>query len=180
VRLAGKFMSFLLVGVIGLLVLQGLMEIRRQIRYFNSDMRHDARLLGHALEGLVADVWRSRGEDRALELIRDANRDERLFQIRWVWLDAPPGDSHGPRVPVEELASLAPGRDVVLKRDEEGEEGRLVTYVSVDVGAGRRGALELSESLAVMNDYLRSTRIGMVVLTGTIILLTGILATLLG
>lgn len=179
-KLAGKLMLLMLLGIVFLHSVQGYLTIRREMELFNKDMRTDASLLGHALKELIADVWRTNGEERALELIEDANRDEHLLQIRWVWLDAPQGDPHHPHISREKLSPVARGQEIALKEKESEGPGYLYTYIPVKVERERRGALELAESLSMVDDYLRTSVVRMAVLTGTIAVVTGVLIVLLG
>jgi len=104
-----------------------------------------ALLLGRSLRGPIADIWRERGIDRALELIQDVNAAEQAVTVRWVWFDAPDDDPFAPaaRGALGELSDG--GRSTLASRDGD---AHLVSYVPVDVPGERRGALEVSESLA--------------------------------
>jgi two-component system, NtrC family, sensor kinase len=125
-------------------------------------------------------VWRSKGQDYALKLIADANRIHPLVHVRWVWLDAPPGAGHCARVPLRMLGPVRHGRDVTYSGRGQKGPGHLYTYVPVDVGAGRSGALELSESLSTMKAFAGMTMIRTLALIGVLVLLSAIFLVLLG
>lgn len=98
-KVALKLISFLILGVIALVTIDASVSIHREAELFRSEMEHDARMLGYTIKDLVVDVWRVRGQEDALALIDDANRDEQRISVRWVWLKANNGDKHQPHVP---------------------------------------------------------------------------------
>jgi len=179
-KLTVKFVSLIVLAVVVVVAWEGYSSVRREIQLFDSDMRRDAHLLGRSLKIVLTDVWKSDGAERALKLVEDTNDREHLVQIRWVWLDARPGTPHAPQMRREALEPVARGEEVALWRSDDNGGAHLLTYVPVLVGPGRFGALELSESSSVRDAYIRSTVIRTFVLTGELILLSGILAVLLG
>jgi len=64
---------------------------------------------------LVVDVWHTSGRRRAMKLIKAANKEEHLVNIRWVWLDASPNELNRPRVLIERLEPVLQGQEVSLK-----------------------------------------------------------------
>jgi signal transduction histidine kinase len=114
-------------------------------------MREYALWIGRGLRGPITDVWNARGMQRALELLADVNREEGELRVRWVWLDGEVSPDFAPAAPVAALEDLdrEAGSSFVVDDGGDGGDGaRLVSYVLVDVPGGRRGALELSESMA--------------------------------
>ena len=156
-RLAFKLSSILVFGMVAVLAIEAYQAVRREREFFRADMQHDAQLLGRSLTGPIADVWRISGEQRALELIRDANRQEDVVQIRWVWLDAMDSDPHKPCVDTQQLRAVARGVEASFPSSSSVSGGRLLTYIPMHVPGGRPGALELSESFSQLEDYNRTT-----------------------
>jgi two-component system NtrC family sensor kinase len=156
-RLAFKLSSILVLGMVAVLAIEAYQAVRREREFFRADMQHDAQLLGRSLMGPIADVWRISGEQRALELIRDANRQERVVHIRWVWLDAMDSDSHKPCVDRQQLLAVARGEEASFPSSSPISGGRLLTYIPMRVPGGRPGALELSESFSQLENYSRTT-----------------------
>jgi two-component system NtrC family sensor kinase len=156
-RLAFKLSSILVLGMVAVLAIEAYQAVRREREFFRADMQHDAQLLGRSLMGPIADVWRISGEQRALELIRDANRQERVVHIRWVWLDAMDSDSHKPCVDKQQLLAVARGEEASFPSSSPISGGRLLTYIPMRVPGGRPGALELSESFSQLENYSRTT-----------------------
>ncbi len=179
-RLLIKITSAILLGIIVLLVIDGFITIRREVVLFDNDMKRDGLLLGRTMKELVATTWKYSGMERVLELIREANRDEHEIEIRWVWLDAPPGDPFAPTLPRDKLLGLYEEQELSYKQTGRGSPGHRLTYVVVPVDGDRVGALELSEPLSALNDYARRTVIRASLLTAATVLLSSILIWLLG
>ena len=156
-KLAVRLSSMLVLGMVVVLAVEAYQAVRRKREFFRADMQHDAQLLGRSLATPIADVWKVSGEQRALELIRDANQRDGVVTIRWVWLDAKDGEPHQPRVDRQRLRPVAEGAEASLALTSSLSSGQLVTYVPVQVPNGRRGALELSESFSQLEGYNRTT-----------------------
>lgn len=179
-KLATKLVSVLVLGIVLLLAIDGYLSVQREIEIFETDMKHDAHLLGLAMKNLVVDVWRASGQQRALKLIEYANQEEQLVRIRWVWLDAPVDDPYRPRALREQLDPALRGQKVSFKmRDKEGNR-YFYTYVPVTVDSERAGAFELTESLSLLDEYTRTTVIRIFVLMGVLMLVSGLAALFLG
>lgn len=154
-KLALKLSSLLILGMVGLLAIDAFLTVRRETAFFRSDMEHDAKLLGHAMRTLVADAWDTSGEQTVLRLIDEANQDEELVQIRWVWLDGTRGEKFRPQVEGRLLKDVADGMELSLQDPTGNDDGRLITYVPVRVSGSRVGALEMSESMTQLQTYRR-------------------------
>ena len=165
-KLSTKIMSFVSLGIIALLGIDGYLSAHREIKLFDKDMEHDALLLGHAMKELVADAWQIKGQEPTLKLIEEANKDEHQLEIRWVWLDAPPGGTNAPRVSRAKLGPVARGQEISIKKMVAKGAGHRYTYVPVSIDDMRQGALELSESLFDLVDYAHETVIRSFILAG--------------
>ncbi|MBW1900907.1 MAG: HAMP domain-containing protein [Deltaproteobacteria bacterium] len=174
-RLSTKIMSFVSLGIIALLAIDGYLSAHREIKLFDNDMEHDALLLGHAMKKLVADAWQVKGQDLTMELIGEANKDEHQIRIRWVWLDAPPGDPNEPRVSRAKLGPVVRGQEVSIKKMVAKGVGHRYTYVPIPIDNVRHGALELSESLFELMDYTHETVIRSFILAGLMLLASWLL-----
>jgi signal transduction histidine kinase len=149
----------LAVSTVVLLVLGGMAALawRREVRLFDADMRHDARVLAGSLAQAAEHTWRLEDERAAMAVVQktvDADGDVR---IRWVRLDAAPGSALEAtrREAAEEALS---GRRIVNRLDERaGRQGALLTYAPVLGPHGEPAALELSESLAAERTYVRTS-----------------------
>ena len=128
-KLAAKLVSIIVVGIIIILVVDAYISLQRQIEFFETDIEMDADLIGRAMKGIVEDAWRMGGQERALRAIEEASKDEHLVTVRWVWLDAPPEDFHGPKVSSEKLKPVIHGEAVSFK--EKDKDGNAVTIRGV-------------------------------------------------
>jgi two-component system NtrC family sensor kinase len=175
-RLTARLLSLLLLGALVLLVIDTYSSIQREVSIVERDMRSSAGLMARAMRGILADVWSTRGERRALELIRDANEAEESVLLRWVWLDPPPGDSMRPLVPAERLDPVRHGREVSVRDRTGSGEQYLRTYVPFPPMGGRQGALEISQSLAVLEERTRAIIVRRIILALGLALVGAVLA----
>ena len=179
-KLTVRLVSLLLLGAFVLLTIDTFISIRRDVATLERDMRLNSGLLGRAMRGILADTWTTRGEARALALIRDANETEKQAFVRFVWLDAPLGDPYRPLVAAERLAPVGRGEEVSLRDHTETGEGFLRTYVPLLLEGSRLGALEISQSLAVLDERVRTVAVRGIVLALAMALVGGLLAIGLG
>ncbi len=178
-KLSFKIMSIVFLGIFVLLLIDGYLSVQREITLFTDDMRHDVLLLGHAMKQLVSEAWQHGGQNRALELIKNVNRDEPQIQIRWVWLDTAPDDPFAPHVSPARLDSVISGHEISINEKRKSGTGYFYRYIPIKVETHRIGALELRESHAALYDYTRHTIIWSTVLTGSLLLVGGLLVWIL-
>ena len=174
-KLSAKIMRVVFLVIIVLLAIDGYLSAKREIKMFDDDMEHDALQLGDMMKKLLADAWQVKGQDLALKFIEEANKDEHRIQIRWIWLDASPGDPYAPRISRAKLGPVIHGQGISLKKRVETGVGHRYTYVPVSINNMRNGALELSESLLGLTDYTHETVIRSFVLAGVMLSLSWIL-----
>jgi two-component system, NtrC family, sensor kinase len=162
-----------------ILALNGFLRVEREVAVFETDRTRDHRLMGLALGEAIGSVWRSDGEARALAVLAHVNPPEARIRVRWMWLD---DLSAAPDPPIDarELRGAPDGVPVsVVWVDPEGADYRY-TYVPLNVGAPRGGALELSESLAGKHRFVRRTILDTVLTTAMLAIAAAALSTLLG
>ena len=155
-KLTFKLVTALIVVIIVTIGIDAYLSVRRESDFLRAELQRKAYRIGNAMKELVADAWRRDGPEIALQLIQAANQRERLLMIRWVWLDSSHGDRFSPQAPSERLNAATQGESVTLQyRTENGTEC-LLTYVAVRVN-DRPGALELTEPLSVVEDFVRGS-----------------------
>jgi two-component system NtrC family sensor kinase len=179
-RLVLKLTLAISAGMCVILAGYGYLLVYREVTLTKSDMRLDHDEMGRAFSVAVGEVWQVLGEQRALRFIEDLNVREAQVHVRWVWLDAPPGDPRRPRVAFDQLAGLNRGRPIVSLEVDDTPERRLYTYVATTTPGERRGALELWESLAQEEHYIHTTAVSTVVTIVLLVALSGAIAMLLG
>lgn len=151
-RLARKVTLALVVAVVAVLTVNGFLTARREISFFEADTQRDARVMGRALVAVVAEIWRTRGEARALEIIDQANEREADVNFRLVSLDP-----SSPRKPTIDPGPLAAGRQAVFREPASG--GQIFTYVALPPEIAPGAAIEVSSSLVEQRRYVRRSAI---------------------
>lgn len=180
-KLTLKFMGAVMVVVAVLLTIHGYLVVEREIGLFQTDMIQHADLLGEVLVPSVYDVWKSDGFERVLEILQDVNRSEDLVSVRWVWLDAPSGDPYEPVAESDALAvAIANGQRHVFRHRDAAGSDHLYAYFPVPVDSTRPSALEISQPMAPVHDYVRSTILRKVVLFLAFVTVGGLLVLWLG
>lgn len=176
-RVARKLTLALVLSIFCVLVINAYTRLRRELLLYEADAQRDHQLLARGLGAAIVEVWVEEGEARALRLVERANERESSVLIRWVWFDG--GDrAHEPAAPTDQLAPVRAGERVVWV--DRTPPGRLYTYVPLSVPTGRRGALEISETLEAARTYqaLAATRI--VLTTGALLVIGATVAFGLG
>jgi signal transduction histidine kinase len=179
-KLAAKLVSIIILGIIIILAVDGYVTIRRDTEILEANMKRDSQLMGRSLRDLIADVWEKRGQERVLELIKHADKEEYLINIRWVNLNAPPDDQYSPHINREKLGMVIQGEDISFKEQLKGGAGYLYTYVPIKVGEKKFGALELSQSLSGLHEHTHRAVYRIFVLMLILLFLSVIAVFLLG
>jgi signal transduction histidine kinase len=179
-RLASKLTLALVAVMCAVLSLYGYLSVRRERALFETDMRRDEHLLGIALRAAVAEVWARDGQAEALRVLEGADAQEDGISIRWVWLDAPPGDPFAPQARPELLEGVTHGSEIARVEHEGDKGGRFFTYAPVAVGAPRVGAIEISESLEEEERYVKDSVLHTVTTLLALASLSALLAAALG
>ncbi|MGW8192858.1 MAG: ATP-binding protein [Desulforhopalus sp.] len=159
--------GYLLLGMLALIGIDEYLGFQAEIKQYETDMINNATQNGKSISGMISHAWKENGETKALELIRDAS-EAGAIKIRWVWpdvlLDESSLDVEGKR----KILEVTQGMTVSFTQlDNNGALFRY-TYVPVDIGDVRMGALELRQALSSFTDY--SNRMVARALTITILL----------
>jgi two-component system NtrC family sensor kinase len=156
VRLSIRIMSLFLLGFLVLLVADGYFLVRLEVQIQDRVMRRNALHLGRTFKELVLHQARVEGEQPALDLVRQLDREQHRLEVRWTWLDRTGDDPQAPRLNPRELEPVAKGKEISLKRTGYHARGYRFTYVPVTLPDGRQGAIEVSESLDELRAYDRT------------------------
>ena len=178
-RLALKVVLATVLGTLAVLVVFGYLRTRREVALFDSDIRNDHSLIGTTLAVCVASTWATTGSDSALELVEQANAARDYLTIRWVY---PNGAGIGTTSPAAlfPLGTLDGVEHRVIDLPGEEHESSLVTHVPVRDDGGLLGAIEIAESLAVRDAYLRSSIVGTALATASMVLISGVVVLVFG
>lgn len=143
-------------------------SVHRESAFLEQELERKAYRIGKAMKELVADAWRHQGPDAAIELIHAANEREQWMMIRWVWLDNTSDDRFIPQVPTDRLNPALRNEACTLHYRSPKGASLLLTYVSINVGQ-RPGALELSEPMSLIDDFVRTSILRKIALMGIVV-----------
>ncbi len=152
-NVARKFTLALLTGILFVHAGAAYYRIQREQTAFEQDVARDAKVIGRMLGHAVESTWLNHGEAEALEVVEHATEREMHIDIRWVWVNASPGDLRAPTVPSSALAGLERGETVIEKLEGDGV-AVLYTYVPVLIEGLELGAIEVSDPLGDEERYL--------------------------
>lgn len=196
-KLTLKLVSLLTLVIVAALVLDGYLTLQRETVFLRSELERKAYRVGTALEHLIADAWRSSGRERALTLIAAASEQDDSLRIRWVWLDVHQSNveaASGPQAPrrntqperfepLVETGRLRPvlsGQHAHFEAVDYRGQRLLVSYFRVNVTDSRPGAIELSESLQPIDDFVSASVRRQFVLAAVILIAGAALTAALG
>jgi len=179
-KLAIKFVLMLLAVITVLSTGYGVLVLRREQDSFDSDMRRDDRLIAKILGATLRRTCITDGEPMVIAQVAEADKSESHVRVRWVHLEAQPGDPFAPRVASSRLAPLLRSEGLVQLEESGGRDGYLFTYLPVCGEGDRTRVLELAESLDDMETYTTQSLVLVVLLTATKIALTTVFAFLIG
>ena len=182
-RLALKVVLVTVLGTLAVLVVFGYLRTRREIALFDSDIRNDHALIGTTLAVCVASTWSAAGPERALALVEQANAARDYLTIRWVYPDESPAaiGEHRAVYPVSTHGGVE--HRVLDLPDESGEPNgpsALVSHVPVRDAGDLIGVIEIAESMAVRDAFLRSSIESTALATASMVLVSGVVVLVFG
>lgn len=144
--------GYLLAGIVLLIGVDEYLNFRVEVRQYDHDMITSALQDGRSIAGMVNHVWRGSGQEQALKMLEDASVSGKI-QVDWIWID----DIDSRRFMAEEAAllqeRLAAYESVSLKTKDKPDGTWRYTYVPVDVGEERMGAVELRQPLVSLGEF---------------------------
>ena len=151
-KIIPKLTLALVGGTCVILAVNGYLRVRRERAYFEEDRFRDQAMIGRSVAATAAAVWKSDGEQAAIQAVDAVSSHFTTIHIRWIE-DAPSRPSTiGDRAPIavttgEPLTRVVQDHGTFLWK----------TMVPLDVDGGRRGIIELSESAISEQRFVRST-----------------------
>jgi len=180
VKLTFKLVLVVLAVTVFVLSLAGYLRVQREVDTFQSTMVQDGRLLGQIVGSMVADAWQTYGQSRAIQLIEDANASTQRFHFTWIPPEQLATTLDRGGLDQQQRATLWRGERVVTKtRDAQGQ-ATLSTYAPVMLGNRVLGVVEIVESLAGVQHYVRATVLETLGVGLVLVLLSGCLLLLVG
>jgi two-component system, NtrC family, sensor kinase len=95
--------------------------------------------------------------DGIVQILQQNGTDWQQLRIRWVWFDRGVSDQYRPQVAMDQLAEAIEGRVTTRTFYDESGVRHLLTYCPIDTKSGRRGGLELAESLQSLDEQAYAT-----------------------
>ena len=157
-RLTAKLVTTIVLGIIALIAIDAFVSARRAVALYHHDMRRHAELIARLLRPVLEDECATNGFDHALRVLDNLRREDQLIRMRWVWLD---GDDEGPFVPRLEGVDLTPvkqGQELSMVGRGTGGRDYLFFYTPLSAPGQPPAALELSESVTMIDTFAGSIR----------------------
>ena len=178
-KLTFRLVTMLLVVVLIVVVADSFLSVARERRLFLTKMQESAVLLGETTAPLFREVWLNQGPKRALGVIHEVNRSEHKITVRWVSFESQQADRYSPLIAPERVQEAQEDTDQALVFETENAE-KMVLYMPVDSTDHDLGWLEMSQSYADVNTYIRETIIRTLVLSLALVLLAGVMHLVFG
>ncbi len=147
-RLARRFLAYILVGIFAVLAAYGILTFRREVASFDLDSRRDQEALARVIEPAFSRVWQLDGRREALRLLERVNARETSVRASF-WSAEALGEAGRRPGPLGEKGLYQ------VEREGSRHESYLVTYVPTQ--AGRGGFIELKESTRPRSEYVRES-----------------------
>ena len=156
-RLTVKITFAVLLGVALVFSAYSYFSIQREREQLKKNLSREARHVGESLRVIVTELWQQRGEKDAIAFLKKANQGYPQTLVRWVWVEKGVSPQYQPRVPLDQLDALADEETVALLAGSPDGHDFLLTYLPLLVDGGRVGAIELSESMDEMHNYVQES-----------------------
>ncbi len=156
-RLTIKITFAIIFGIALIFSTYSYFSIQREREQLKKNLSRESRHIGESLRFLVSELWQRQGEGAAITFLKKANKGYKHTLVRWVWLDGKISPEYKPRVPVEQLDGLFNEETVALLAGSPDGQDFLLTYLPLITISGRIGAIELSESMNEMHDYVQES-----------------------
>jgi two-component system NtrC family sensor kinase len=180
-KLALRLTAAIMLALTCLMVVHTYLIVQREIDLFGTDLDRHAYLVGKVLVAAVPDMWQAGGANRVRQLIRDANRQEDPLSARLVFIDTAAPPEYRPLLPLGELTELSNHQDIVRHVHLKGSRPSIIAYFPIALSnRGVSAAIEISEPLTSMYEYINSTLLRNSILFLAVILAGGVTVWLLG
>ncbi|HMB16163.1 MAG TPA: ATP-binding protein [Pelovirga sp.] len=179
-RLTIKITLAILFGVVLIFSVYSHLSIQREREQLKRNLSREARHIGESLRVMVTELWQQHGEEEALGFLSRANQGYSETLVRWVWVSGEVPTSYQPRVPVAHLDQLRLEETVTLMAASDEGHDFLLTYLPVLLPDERMGAIELTESMEEMHDYIQESLRRSAIVVGALVVSGLLLMTVLG
>ena len=176
-KLARKITLALTATIFVVMALYALYLRSQQVILFEGDLQGNA-TRGAAVRLMIQDIWQTDGPARAREIVERVADMLENVDVRWINLDAEPGQrDYAPLRPGDRWA-LEAGAVLTVLEDEHGEDPRRLTYIPME--AGQPAVLEVVRHLQREVSFVRTTQTAIFVTTFAVVIACSLTALLLG
>ncbi len=179
-RLTIKITLAILLGVVLIFSVYSYLSIQREREQLKRNLSREARHIGESLRVMVTELWQQHGEDEALGFLLRANQGYSETLVRWIWVSDNVPSSYQPRVPLAHLDRLHFEETVTLMAASDEGHDFLLTYLPVFIPGNRLGAIELTESMEEMHEYIQESLRRSAIVIGALVVSGLLLMTVLG
>jgi two-component system NtrC family sensor kinase len=177
-RIARRLTLFLIAGMLLVFAVYGAVTVNREVGLFETDMLHDHRVLGRSLATAASEVWAAVDEHEAVDLVQAAKSGDLELKAHWVRLDGP-NPPRAAELSSTEVEHLLEG-DSIHRVTVIDRIPTLVSAFPVPHSGHIGAAVEIRESLASRDRYVRVSIRNTVLTTLALAGLSSILAAMLG
>lgn len=156
-RLTTKITFAVLLGVTLIFSAYSYFSIQRERAQLKKNLSRESRHIGESLRVIMVEVWKQKGEEEAILFLRKANKAYKETLVRWVWIEDSPPLEYQPRVPIDQLDALYDEETVALLAGSPDGRDFLLTYLPLVTDDDRLGAIELTESMDELHDYVEES-----------------------
>ena len=156
-RLTTKITLAVLLGVTLIFSAYSYFSIQRERAQLKKNLSRESRHIGESLRVIMVELWKQRGEEDAILFLKKANQGYKQTLVRWVWVEENPPPEYQSRVPIEQLEALHDEETVALLAGSPDGRDFLLTYLPLLTEDGRIGAIELTESMDELHDYVEES-----------------------
>jgi signal transduction histidine kinase len=171
-KLVPKLTIALVLVTCAVLAVNGYFRVRREVAFFEADRSREHEMIGRSLGAAVGAIWKSQGEQAALQTIDSVDSHFTKIHIHWL-----AGSESGQLEPVA-LAQSPAGEPIT--KVVRGSDVRWYTYVPIDVDGQRRGAIELSEAATNEQQFASRTITDTITMALALVVLSAILSFAMG
>jgi signal transduction histidine kinase len=166
-KLVPKMALAFIAGSSLVLTLSGARRLHRDANLFRRDREREILVVGRTMANAASAAWKASGPQAATAMLEDPGTIDPSIRVRWVCL--PYGLT--PAAPDLACASATSRESAspIESVDAEGKKRRFV-YVPVDIpGEGRKGAIEVSDSLEPEASFRAYTILDIIRMNGLVI-----------
>lgn len=171
-KLVPKLTIALVLVTCAVLAVNGYFRVRREVAFFEADRSREHEMIGRSLGAAVGAIWKSQGEQAALQTIGSVDSHFTKVHIHWLEVNE---SGQLTRVALAQAPAGEPITKVV-----RGDDVRWYTYVPIDVDGQRRGAIELSEAATNEQQFASRTITDTIMMALALVVLSAILSFAMG